>query len=47
MANKTPLRAVFNASNVATGLAEFQSGDTISHTHGGTGLSSLGSADKL
>ena len=47
MANKTPLRAVFNASNVATGLAEFQSGDTISHTHGGTGLSSLGSAGQV
>ena len=47
MANKTPLRAVFNASNVATGLAEFQSGDTIPHTHGGTGLSSLGSAGQV
>lgn len=47
MANKTPLRAVFNDSNVATGLAEFQSGDTISHTHGGTGLSSLGSAGQV
>ena len=44
MADKKPIRAVFNDSNVATGLAEFQSGDTIPVTHGGTGLSSLGSA---
>ena len=44
MADKTPLRAVFNDSSIATGLAEFQSGDTIPVTHGGTGLSSLGSA---
>jgi len=47
MANKTPVRAVFNDSNIATGLSEFQSGDTISHTHGGTGLSSLGSAGQV
>ena len=47
MANKTPIRAVFNDSNIATGLSEFQSGDTISHTHGGTGLSSLGSAGQV
>tara|TARA_Y100001937_G_scaffold126940_1_gene197591 strand:- start:1869 stop:3758 length:1890 start_codon:yes stop_codon:yes gene_type:complete len=44
VADKTPLRAVFNDSSIATGLAEFQSGDTIPVTHGGTGLSSLGSA---
>ena len=29
MADKTPIRTVFNASNVATGLAEFQSGETV------------------
>ena len=35
MADKKPIRAVFNDSNVATGLAEFQSGDTVGLTHGG------------
>ena len=44
MADKTPVRVVFNESNVATGLAEFQSGDTVGTSFGGTGLSSLGSA---
>ena len=48
MANKTPIRAVFNDSNVATGLAEFQSGDTIGLTHGGLGVSlSIGSAGQV
>jgi hypothetical protein len=48
MANKTPIRAVFNDSNVATGLAEFQSGDTIGLTHGGLGASlSIGSAGQV
>ncbi len=44
MADKTPVRVVFNASNVATGMAEFQSGDTVSTSFGGTGLSSIGSS---
>ena len=48
MANKTPIRAVFNDSNVATGLAEFQSGDTIALSHGGLGASlSIGSAGQV
>ena len=48
MANKTPIRAVFNDSNVATGLAEFQSGDTIALTHGGLGAAlSIGSAGQV
>jgi len=48
MANKTPIRAVFNDSNVATGLAEFQSGDTIGLTHGGLGVSlSIGTAGQV
>ena len=48
MADKTPIRAVFNDSNVATGLAEFQSGDTIGLTHGGLGASlSIGSAGQV
>ena len=44
MADKTPVRVVFNASNVATGMAEFQSGETVAVSHGGTGLSSIGSS---
>ena len=45
MADATPIKAVFNASNVATGLAEFTTSDTIALTDGGTGQSlSLGSA---
>tara|TARA_Y100001937_G_scaffold21516_1_gene30338 strand:+ start:9 stop:2531 length:2523 start_codon:yes stop_codon:yes gene_type:complete len=47
MADKTPVRVVFNASNVATGLAEFQSGDTIPVANGGTGLTSIGSAGQI
>jgi hypothetical protein len=48
MASKIPLRAVFNASNVATGLAEFQSGDFIPLTHGGIGAAlSIGSAGQV
>ena len=45
MADATPIKAVFNASNVATGLAEFSTSDTISLTDGGTGVSlSMGTA---
>ena len=29
MADKTPVRVVYNSSNVATGLAEYQSGEFI------------------
>ena len=48
MADKKPIRAVFNVSNVATGLAEFQSGDTVGLTHGGLGVSlSIGSAGQV
>jgi hypothetical protein len=48
MADKKPIRAVFNDSNVATGLAEFQSGDTLGLTHGGLGASlSIGSAGQV
>ena len=48
MADKTPIRAVFNDSNVATGLAEFQTGDTIGLTHGGLGASlSIGTAGQV
>ena len=37
MADKTPVRVVFDSSNVATGLAEFQTGETLALSHGGTG----------
>ena len=48
MANKTPIRAVFNDAGTATGLSEFQSGDTIGLTHGGLGSSlSLGTAGQV
>jgi len=48
MADKTPIRAVFNDSNVATGLAEFQTGDTIPLAHGGIGAAlSIGSAGQV
>lgn len=42
MTVKTPIRTVFDSSNNATGLAEFQSGEAIGPNHGGTGLTSLG-----
>jgi preprotein translocase subunit Sec61beta len=48
MADKTPIRTVFNAENVATGLAEFQSGETVPLNHGGTGVAlSIGSAGQV
>jgi hypothetical protein len=48
MADKTPIRAVFNDSNVATGLAEFQTGDTVPLAHGGIGAAlSIGSAGQV
>tara|TARA_R100001460_G_scaffold11036_1_gene25902 strand:+ start:77 stop:487 length:411 start_codon:yes stop_codon:yes gene_type:complete len=46
MANKTPVKATFTGSDV-TGLAEFQTSDTIAITDGGTGLGSLGSAGQV
>ena len=48
MADKKPVRAVFNDSNVATGLAEFQSGDTVPLIHGGIGAAlSIGTAGQV
>ena len=46
MADKTPVKATFTGSNV-TGLAVFQTADTIAVTDGGTGLGSLGSAGQV
>ena len=48
MSAKTPIRTVFNASNVATGLAEYQSGEFIPLSHGGIGAAlSIGSAGQV
>jgi hypothetical protein len=47
MTDKVPIRTVFDSSGNATGLAEFQSGETVGHAHGGTGLSTLGSAGQV
>jgi len=47
MADKTPIRLVLDGSNNPTGIAEFQSGETIPYSSGGTGLSSLGTAGQV
>lgn len=47
MADKVPIRTVFDSGGNATGLAEFQSGETVGFIHGGTGLSSLGTAGQF
>jgi len=48
MADKKPIRTVFNADNVATGLAEFQTGETVGLAHGGLGAAlSIGSAGQV
>ena len=48
MADKKPIRTVFNDSNVATGLAEFQTGETVGLDHGGTGVAlSIGTAGQV
>jgi len=47
MADKTPVRVVFNASSVATGMAEFQTGESVPVANGGTGLTAVGSAGQV
>ena len=47
MSDKTPVRVVFNASNVATGMAEFQTGESVPVINGGTGLTAVGSAGQV
>ena len=47
MADKTPVRVVFNASSVATGMAEFQTGESVPVANGGTGLTAIGSAGQI
>ena len=46
MAAKVPIRTVYT-NNVATGLAEFQTGEFIDFAVGGTGLAALGSAGQV
>ena len=46
MAAKIPIRTVYTGAN-ATGLSEYQSGDYIAHTYGGTGLAALGTANQV
>jgi hypothetical protein len=48
MSAKTPIRTVFNDSNVATGLAEYQTGEFVPLSHGGIGAAlSIGSAGQV
>ena len=47
MADKTPVRVVFNSDNVATGMAEFQTGESVPVANGGTGLTAIGSAGQI
>ena len=48
MADKTPVRVVFNSDNVATGLGEFQATETVALSHGGTGTSlSIGTTGQV
>ena len=44
MTIKVPIRTVYDENDNPTGLAEFQSGEAVNYTHGGTGLTSLGAA---
>ena len=46
MAAKTPIRTIFT-DGVATGLAEFQSGEFIDYQLGGTGVTTLGTAGQV
>jgi hypothetical protein len=46
MAAKVPIRTVYTGGN-ATGLAEYQSGEFVDFTYGGTGLAALGSAGQV
>jgi hypothetical protein len=47
MAIKVPIRTVYDNSNNAIGLSEFQSGDAVGYQHGGTGLITLGTANQV
>ena len=48
MVDKTPVRVVFDSSNVATGLGEFQTGETVPLANGGTGSAlTIGTANQV
>jgi len=46
MTIKIPIRTVYSGSD-PVGLSEFQSGEAIGYTHGGTGLSTLGNSGQI
>ena len=43
MTDVTPIRVVIDGSGDTTGLSEFQSGETLGLSHGGTGATTAGS----
>ena len=48
MVDKTPVRVVFDSDNVATGLGEFQTGETVPIANGGTGAAlTIGQAGQV
>jgi len=47
MVEKVPIRTVFDNSGNPSGLAEFQSGESVGYIHGGTGLSVLGANNQV
>ena len=49
MADKVPLKGLFDGSGNVTGLAEYRSadGDTLGVIHGGTGLTTFGKGSVL
>ena len=47
MADKVPLKGIFNGSGNPTGVAEFTTSDTLGYADGGTGLSALGTAGQV
>jgi len=47
MADKVPVRTVFDSSGNATGLAEYQSGESVGYIHGGTGLTAIGTSGQI
>ena len=47
MADKVPLKGIFNGSGDPTGIAEFTTSDTLGFVDGGTGLSALGTAGQV
>ena len=47
MADKVPIRTVFDSAGNRAGLAEYQSGESVGFIHGGTGLTAIGSAGQI